>query len=52
MVVLNKSNDGLGLSCHHHPSLVIGEQLNLFNLVICRNLLWIQKLWYALSILD
>lgn len=43
MIVLNKSNNGLGVSCHDHPDLEIGKQLNLFDLIVYE-IRWIHKL--------
>jgi hypothetical protein len=43
MVVLNKSNSGLGVSCHNHPSIEVGQQLNLFDLIIYE-IRWIHQL--------
>lgn len=43
MVVMNKSNSGLGCSCHFHPGLEVGKQLNLFDLIIYE-IRWIQRL--------
>lgn len=43
MIVFDKSNSGLGCSCHFHPSLEIGGQLNLFNLIIYE-VRWIQQM--------
>ena len=43
MVVLNKSNSGLGCSCHYHPSIEVGQQLNLFDLIIYE-IRWIYQL--------
>lgn len=43
MIILNKSNSGLGVSCHYHPSIEVGQQLNLFDLIIYE-IRWIHQL--------
>jgi len=43
MVVLNKSNSGLGCSCYNHSALSVGIQLNLHDIIIYE-IRWIQRL--------